>query len=118
MTATPPGSATSVSDRDGPSEHLQHSRARRRRALYVVGAVLGLLAGFVLLFDLALYRQQPLPAEYCRVSAASAEDRPGLAPGDLTTHEADSGCLRGEQHLCGYERIVLPDVIEARPQPC
>lgn len=68
--------------------------------------------------DLVLYRRLSfLPNEYCRVFEASAEER-GLQPGDLTTSEADSSCREGEVHLCGYQRLVLTEVIEVRGQPC
>lgn len=73
---------------------------------------------FVVLHDLVLYRTLSIaPWEYCRVSEESAAER-GLSPGDLTTSEADSGCRGGEDHLCGYSRIVLAEVIEVRQQPC
>lgn len=77
-----------------------------------------LVFGLVALHDVVLYRRlSVLPNEYCRVSAASAVER-GLEPGDLTTSEADSGCREGEVHLCGYQRLVLAEVIEVREQPC
>ncbi len=70
------------------------------------------------LHDLVLYRALSVwPIDYCRVSEESASERQ-LAPGDLTTSEADSGCRTGEAHLCGYPRIVLAEVIEERQPPC
>lgn len=69
------------------------------------------------LHDALLYRALSVwPVDYCR-SERSASERE-LAPGDLTTSEADSGCRGGEVHLCGYPWIVLAEVIEARSQPC
>lgn len=80
----------------------------------VATTVLGLLA----LYDLVLYRSLSfVPNEYCSVSEASADER-GRQPGDLTTSEADSGCREGEVHLCGYQRIVLAEVVQVREQPC
>lgn len=90
----------------------------RRRALIIVASVATFAVGLLALHDLVLYRSLSfLPNEYCRVSEASAGER-GLVPGDLTTSEADSGCRQGEVHLCGYQRLVLAEVIEVRQQPC
>lgn len=86
--------------------------------LIIVASAATLVLGLLSLHDLVLYRTFSfLPNEYCRVSGASAEER-GLRPGDLTTSEADSGCRDGEVHLCGYQRLVLTEVIEVREQPC
>jgi hypothetical protein len=92
--------------------------SRRRRALIVLAVIAGLGLALVGLHDLVLYRALSVaPVDYCRVSEDSASERQ-LAPGDLTTSEADSGCRTGEVHLCGYPRIVLAEVIEERQPPC
>lgn len=82
------------------------------------GFALGGAIGLVGFLDLAVRTYDPLPADYCRVSEMSASERPGLSAGDLTTHNADSGCMPDEEHLCGYQRIVLSEILEVRPQPC
>ena len=85
---------------------------RRKKALVVVLVSVGLVLMFVGLNDLVFYRTWSImPVDYCRVSEESAAER-GLAAGEITTSEADSGCLPGELHLCGYPRLVLSEVIE------